>query len=186
MNTTFQQALLRSWLIFVIVSLIAGVAMLIADGDHPLESDDPYLVGFLIGGIAAAIMFVSSLSGGPANRTANYWFFGILAAWCVALLVAEAMNDGEGDGLMAMMAVASLIMGAAGWYLVGIIAKIRYPRSAVLIVTCLGITMLALYGSVYYRHAQRRQEMMQFHRNESRLLSSTSISACPALQSRRD
>jgi hypothetical protein len=173
MNTLFPQALLRSWLIFVIVSLIAGVAMLIADGDHPLESDDPYLVGFLISGIAAAIMFVSSLSGGPANRTANLWFFGILAAWFVALVVAEALNDGEGDGLMAMMAVASLIMGTAGWYLVGLVAKIHYPRNAVIILSCLGITIISLYGFVYYKHAQRRQEMMLHQVAEPRSISDT-------------
>jgi hypothetical protein len=159
MYAALKDALIRSWLIFVITAIIAGIAIMIAEGDNPLDSDDPYLAGFLIGGTAAAVMFLSTLFGGTSNRAANYWFSAILLLWCAFLLIVEMLNDGEGDGITGMIAAASFVIGSVGWILVGALAKIHYPKPAVIILTIAGIGLFALYGLACLKMTQRRQEM---------------------------
>ena len=90
----------RTWLAFCGAAILSGTAMCLVDGDHPLRSDDPYLVGMLFGGLAAFLAAVSAiaeiwLGEGRRNHIA---LLIVCALWCCCWTATEFFAI-EGQGL---------------------------------------------------------------------------------------
>ena len=79
-------ALVRAWVAFVIIAVLAGVAFTI-DGDDPLRSDDPYVLGYACGVFAAAMALVYTAAERmcKSRRSASACYFALLGLWCLFL-----------------------------------------------------------------------------------------------------
>lgn len=147
---------MRAWLAFSALGSLGFAAFLYMDGDHPLQSDDPYIAGFTFGGIAAGLAIVYTVAETIAKRVGRMQIRDVgyaapLAAW-ILLLWAGSCAGGEGAEIGAYAAVASLIIGVLTYPL----CRFRMPQALTVIVACLGVVLVAMYCVVYHRMAARR------------------------------
>ncbi len=92
----FVASLRRAWLGFAGLTLFGFVAFLIIDRDNLLRSDDAYLVGFLLGGIAAGMSLVYSIAescarvaGGPHSVSGSLSAYGQFSSWQRRILLVK-------------------------------------------------------------------------------------------------
>lgn len=143
-------SLWRAWLGFAGLTVLGFVAFLIFDHDNPLHSDDPYLVGFILGGIAAGISLVYSLA---EKAFGNRWWatlcYGmVIGLWAILATMATA-NSPEGKEIGMVVGGASLVVGAIAWPLIAF----RIPRSLAAILTISALAAMVMYGVVAVRLA---------------------------------
>ncbi|KKL27634.1 hypothetical protein LCGC14_2383170, partial [marine sediment metagenome] len=121
MLTMLKQLLLsglsRAWVAFVIVAFVAGAAFLAFDRDNPLESDDPYVVGFTCGAIGAAMAAMYTIIEAVAKRQVVVLttYFALLLGWCAFLVVQSILGRAAGGhhhGMYTYAAIASFLIGA--------------------------------------------------------------------------
>ena len=138
-------SLLRSWLGFSAVTVLAWAAFLDIDRDNPLRSDDPYIVGFFCGGFAAAMGIVYSIAEKAcATRVrASILYAAVVVLWTM-LFVALSAQAKEGAELGRFLAFAHLVSGIVSWPLFAY----RIPRSMVAAISAGGLAILIMYGIV--------------------------------------
>ncbi len=146
---------LRAWVAFSALAIVGFAVFLRIDGDDPLESDDPYLLGFVFGGIAAGSAGVYTVAEGIARRAGRLWlrdliYGAVLAAWCLFLWIGSR-GGGEGAGILAYAVVASLIVGV----LVYPLCRFRLPWLLIAVLSCASAGLLVMYCVVCERMAQR-------------------------------
>ena len=140
----------RASLAFVVVAYVFGSLFVGVDGDDPLRSDDPYIVGFFCGAVASAMaLLYTFVERFVANRdTVSAICFGILSAWCGSLLIARFVDPyGEGAGHLLFFAIASFHSGVIGWLL----SRWRVPNRLAWVIGAAGIVMACLYITVAVR-----------------------------------
>jgi hypothetical protein len=146
---------LRSWLVFSALAVLGFVVFLFLDGDNPLQSDDPYLVGFFFGTVAACFAILFTVMESIAQRVRRITvrdlvYSVVLAGWCL-LLLAGSRGGGEGEGILVFSASASFVSGLLTYPL----CRYNPPRVVVIVVSCMGVLLFAMYGVVCVRMAQR-------------------------------
>ncbi len=145
----------RVYVAFSFIAVIAGLAAAWADGDHLLKSDDPYLIGLILGGVAAALaaiyLGVKRLSSPPASKhAANIVYFGGLLLW-TAFWLATDHNAAEGKGIGLAIAIASAATGIVIWPL----CRFQLPKFAARVIGLLGAAFICGYAYVAFQMAQR-------------------------------
>ena len=145
----------RVYVAFSLVAVGAGLAAAWAGGDHLLQSDDPYLVGFFLGGVAAALTAVYlGLKRFPApsasKHAAEVVYFGGLFLWAIFWLVVD-YNAVEGKGIGMLIAVASVATGIVVWPL----CRFQLPTVAARAIGLLGAAFVGGYAFVAFQMAQR-------------------------------
>lgn len=145
----------RIYVAFSLIAVSTGLLAAWADGDHLLQSDDPYLIGFILGGVAAALAAIylafSRFSLPPApTRTANIVYFGGLFVW-TAFWLATDYNAIEGKGIGLAIAGASAVTGIIIWP----ICRFGLPKVAARTIGLLGAIFIAGYVHVAIQIAQR-------------------------------
>jgi hypothetical protein len=143
-------SLRRAWLGIVGLTVFGFVAYLIIDRDNLLRSDDPYLVGFLLGGIAAGMSLVYSIA--ERLRASRWWATFchglVLCLWAI-LVLATSNNSSEAEEMGRVVAGASVVGGAISWPLIAF----RIPRNLLVILTAGALTILVMYVVVAVRIA---------------------------------
>jgi len=148
-------SVLRAWLAFSALGVLGFVFFWFMDRDNPLRSDDPYVVGFAFGIVAACCAIVYTVTERIAQRVGRTQlrdsvYAILLAAWCL-LLWAGSRGGGEGSGVLAFSAAASLVIGLLTYPL----CRYKSPRVLVTIMSCTAVLLLAMYCVVCIRMAQR-------------------------------
>jgi hypothetical protein len=144
--------LVRGWLAFVVVACLGGGVAIVLDGDNPLQSDDPYLVGFICGLFAGAAALVYTLveKHCSSRGTALALYASLLLAWCAFLLALGRVFDGlEGAAFYPYASAASLLSGLFAW----ITFQWRPHWRSVAILSTLGAAMFVMYGIAISRMA---------------------------------
>lgn len=135
-------AVARAWLAFCLLSFLFALAFLLLDGDNPLRSDDPYIVGFLFGSIGACHTLVYSAAEWlkQGKRFKHVIWLLALALWC-ALLCLTWWSAAEGRGIILHILMGSLIVAAVEWPLL----RFGVPRTFYAITSIAGATLIGLY-----------------------------------------
>lgn len=145
----------RVYVAFSLIAVSTGLLAAWADGDHLLQSDDPYLIGLMLGGVAAALAAIYlafsrlSLTRAP-TFIANIVYFGGLFLW-TAFWLATDHNATEGKGIGLAIAVASAVTGIVVWPL----CRFELPKVAARAIGLLGVTFIGGYIYVAIQLAQR-------------------------------
>lgn len=138
----------RSWLAFCLMSFLFALVFLLIDGDNPLRSDDPYVVGFFFGCIGACLALLYSMveliKKGGWFKDAVY--FVCCGLWTVFLLLA-GRNAIEGRWLINYIMLGSLIAAAVEWPLL----RFRAPRVLYAIASIACAVLIGLYMFVAAR-----------------------------------
>jgi hypothetical protein len=145
----------RAYVAFSLVAVGTGMAAAWAGGDHLLHSDDPYLVGFFLGGVAATLTVIYlGLKWFPApsasKHAAEIVYFGGLLLWAVVWLAVD-YNAVEGKGIGMLIAVASAVTGITVWPL----CRFQLPTVAARVIGLLGAAFIGGYAYVAFQMAQR-------------------------------
>lgn len=145
----------RVYVAFSLIAVSTGLLAAWADGDHLLQSDDPYLIGFILGGVAAVLATIylafSQYSLPPVpTHTANTVYFGGLFLW-TAFWSATDYNATEGKGIGLAIAGASAVTGIVVWP----ICRFGLPKVAARTIGLLGAMFIAGYVYVAIQLAQR-------------------------------
>ena len=146
-------SLLRAWLVFSALAVLGFAVLLFIDRDDPLRSDAPYLVGFFVGAVGACWAIVYTAVENIAQQVGRMRLLVyaiVLAAWCL-LLWAGSRAGGEGGDLLNCAAIASLVIGLLTYCL----CRFSLPRVLVVIISCAGLLLLAMYCAVCVVMAQR-------------------------------
>jgi hypothetical protein len=140
--------LLRSAAVFGVVGLAGFLMYFAVDGDDPARSDDPYLVGMMLGFVAAAAAaFYTMLEVFVRRRVVvDLLYFGLLGLWAV-FVAASTWFSLEGQEMGLYVAGASLIAGTLGWPF----CRFRIPRTLAILATAGGVVMVAAYVVVALR-----------------------------------
>jgi hypothetical protein len=142
----------RAWLGFAGLTVFGFVASYAMEVENPLRSDDPYLMGFLMGGIAAGMSVVYSIA---EKVVGNRWWSSLCygAAVCLwaVFVVATSANSPEGEDIGKLIAIASLVIGALGWPLYAFCV----PRGLAVSLTVGALIALVMYVVVAVRMAMR-------------------------------
>lgn len=98
-------AIARVWLTFSLVAFGTALVASILDGDHLLRSDDPYIVGFLVGGACTLFSFTRLLAGVFGGTSAKQWiaYFVTLVVLSGCLIVWDLLElslEGSGLGIL--------------------------------------------------------------------------------------
>ncbi|WP_428304212.1 hypothetical protein [Lacipirellula sp.] len=144
----------RVYVAFSLVAVGAGLAAAWADGDHLLASDDPYIVGFLLGGVAGALtalhLALNKLqTRSDSTHLAQIIYFLVLFLWAAFWLAADCYAV-EGKGIGLMIALASGVTGVVVWLL----GRFPLPTMATRAIGLLGVSFIASYAYVAMRLAQ--------------------------------
>lgn len=139
---------------FALTAILTGLTAAWADGDHLLESDDPYLVGFLLGAVAAVqtalYLGLKRLQPRPTSkRLPETIYFSGLFVWAAFWLAVDCYAV-EGKGIGLMIAVASGVTGIVVWLL----CRFPLPPVATKVIGLLGVSFIGLYAYVAMRLAQ--------------------------------
>jgi hypothetical protein len=137
-------AIIRAWCAFSLLSFLFGCWFLLMDGDNLLRSDDPYLVGFLFGGVAAVLAIIYSLAEAvrPGGCFKDVVWLVACSLWCAALFLTWcSCNGGEGGEIALLVLTGSAITAAVEWPLL----RFRLPRRAIAVVSTVGVSMISLY-----------------------------------------
>ena len=142
---TLALGLLRAWLAFVIIATPIAIVAAALDGDNLLKSDDPYVLGFALGSIAAAMAGIYTVA--ERIRRNRAWiagcYFAVLTVWCAFLLAGSMLgSESEGAEILLYAAGASMFVGIAVWPLF----PRRASRKGVVVLSVAGLGMFALYG----------------------------------------
>ena len=138
-------ALLQGWVVFWIAALAAGVIALIVDHEKAFRSDDPFLLGLIVG-IVPGVM--ATIFTGLRQWTGKQWAAhgicaAMLLAWC-GLLFVGSLVPGEGSAVCGLAAAASAILGLLPWPLYAL----AYPKWLKFAVTTAGGVFLATWLAV--------------------------------------
>ena len=138
-------ALRRAWLAMCTLGTVGFLWFWIVDGDNPLRSDDPYLVGLIFGMFAAclAIIYTATESIGRRvgwRRFQDFAYPIVLAAWCL-FLWGNSLRGGEAAAVLSVACVASLIVGALTYP----VCRFDVPRRLAVTVSCIAVVLLAMY-----------------------------------------
>jgi hypothetical protein len=145
--------LVRAWVAFVIIGVLAGIAVLALDGDDPLRSDDPYVAGFACGVFAAvmALVFTVAERVCKSRWSASAWYFALLGLWCLFLFwCAWEFAGTEGAKAYPYVAGGSVIIGVISWPL---FFWRRLPLAVVLAASLIGLIAFAMFAIVVVRRA---------------------------------
>lgn len=154
-RATFRQLarilITRAWLAFSVLAIVGFTVFLFIDRDDPLRSDDPYLVGFIFGMVAAGLAAVYTAIEIFAQRLnlrhlSGFTYSVVLAGWC-ALMWALSRRGGEGAELFVYFAVASLGIGLLTYPL----CRFRIPRTFAVIISGMGGLIVIMYCFVSLR-----------------------------------
>jgi hypothetical protein len=145
----------RAYVAFSLVAVGTGLAAAWAGGDHLLHSDDPYLVGFFLGGVAATLTAIYlGLKWFPApsasKHAADVVYFGGLLLWAAFWLVVD-YNAVEGQGIGMLIAITSVAAGIVTWPL----CRFQLPPFAARAIGLLGAFFIGGYAYVAIQLAQR-------------------------------
>jgi len=144
----------RAYVAFSLVAVGAGLAAAWAGSDHLLHSDDPYLVGFFLGGVAATLTAIYlGLKNFPAPSASKHGaeiiYFGGLLLWA-AFWLAVDYNAVEGKGIGMLIAIASAAIGIVVWPL----CRFQLPKAAARAIGLLGAAFISCYAYVAIQMAQ--------------------------------
>ena len=145
---------LRAWLASSAFAILGFAVNWFIDGDDPLQSDDPYIVGFVFAIVAACFAIVYTVTETIAQRVSRIqsrgFLYGILlVAWCL-LLLAGSCRGGEAAPALEFAAAASLVIGLLTYPL----CRYRWPGALVAIMSCMGVLLIVMYCVVWIRRAQ--------------------------------
>lgn len=145
-------SLRRVWVAFAGLTVFGFAASYGIEVENPLRSDDPYVIGFACGTLAAGMSVVYSIAeklcGGRWWATLCY---GVAVCLWSAFLVAMTANSNEGKQVGQLIAVASLVVGAIGWPLFAF----HIPRQPAKMLTVGALIALGMYAVVAVRMAMR-------------------------------
>ena len=134
-------AVARAWLAFCLLSFLFALAFLLIDGNNPLRSDDPYIVGFLFGSIGACHTLVYSAA--ELIKKDGYFkdviWLVACGLWC-ALLYLTWWSAVEGRGIILYILVGSLIVAAVEWPLL----RFGVPRVVFVATSIIGAALIVL------------------------------------------
>jgi hypothetical protein len=149
---SFGRILLRSGAGFGLAGAAGFALYLLLDGDNPLRSDDPYLVGFLLGAVGAASAAIYTLFETFVRRPiiVDFVHFGLLGLWALMLLVSELFVI-EGQGYPTYFAAGSVFAGTIAWPP----CRFRIPTWFAVGASLLGIAMAVTYFVVASRLGAR-------------------------------
>ncbi|MBN1393492.1 MAG: hypothetical protein JW959_00475 [Pirellulales bacterium] len=142
LKTAVISSAAHAWLVYCSASFLFALAFLILDGDNPLQSDDPYIVGFTFGVIGAChSLFYSMVEAFTrGNRPKHVIWFIAMVLWCAFLCLAW-WNALEGQGMILSILFGSLIVAAIEWPLL----YFRTSRAAYITASVIGVTQIGLY-----------------------------------------
>ena len=108
----FRNAIARVWSAFAITAVVIGLFDAWWGHDHLLRSDDPYLVGFACGVLAAGMGLAYSIADWLVQKplVACAWCYASLAGW-VAFLLILSLEGGEGGPYLELIAEVSAVTG---------------------------------------------------------------------------
>ncbi|MEX0715072.1 MAG: hypothetical protein WD066_00725 [Planctomycetaceae bacterium] len=149
-RTLIVASLRRAWLGFTATFILGGAAFILIDGDDPLRSDDPYVVGFATGAFAAVMGVAYSIAESVCG---NRWrtslaYFALVGAWTVFFIAATARAN-EGAEMGRFLAIAHASSAVVCWPLFAF----RLPKAAVAAISVAGAAALAMYAIVAARMA---------------------------------
>lgn len=138
--------LFRAWLAYSLLGILGTVFFIIIDHDHPLKSDDPWIVGCIFGGIAACATVPYTATelfrkDGPVKHAV---YALALCVWCLLLWVGE-LQASEGAGILAFFSWASLIAGAITWPLL----RLKLPLTIWVGISLGGGLVFGMYVLMY-------------------------------------
>jgi hypothetical protein len=141
----------RAFTSFSLTATVAGLAAAWADGDHLLESDDPYIVGLLLGAVAAVqtalyLGLKRLLARSPSKHLAEIIYAVGLLLWAAFWLAADWYAV-EGKGIGLLIAVAGGATGIVVWPL----CRFQLPKVATATIALLGISFIACYAYIAVR-----------------------------------
>jgi hypothetical protein len=140
----------RVWLTFSLVAFAVAVVFALWDGDHPLHSDDPYVVGSLIGGVSAGASFLFAvpayLGRSPGRKPLAY--FGPLAAVALLPVAGELVAGGsEAGGLGIIIGGSIALFGLPAFF----IQWIKLTWLCIALLSLPGVFFLVGYAMVAVR-----------------------------------
>lgn len=121
--------------------------MCLVDGDHPLRSDDPYLVGLLFGGLAAFLSATIALADFwfEKRRGKSVAYLIVCGLWCSFWTAAEfTANEGQGVGF-SIMTLGLLVVAATWLYLRSFICRELCRWHPTRLVS----TLLSIFGGLF-------------------------------------
>lgn len=145
-----RRLIVRVWLAFSALTIVGFAIFWLMVGSDPL-TDNPYIVGFIFGMVAAGLAAVYTVIERFAQRLnrrhlSGFTYAVVLAGWC-ALLWALSRRGGEGAELFAYSAVASLGIGLLTYLL----CRFRIPRTFAVIISGMGGLIVIMYCVVALR-----------------------------------
>jgi hypothetical protein len=150
----FGTALLRAVVAFSALAVHWAIVFVFIDGDNPLRSDDPYLVGFVCGAIAAVAATVYTIAEDVGKLThhrihRDLLYAGTVTGWCLSLWTVWAATRprGEGSELLRYLALASLVTGLLVWPL----CRFRLPIALIAAIVLAGVLLVMMYFLVVTR-----------------------------------
>jgi hypothetical protein len=144
LHVLLHLAIIRAWCAFSLLSFLFGCWFLLMDGDNLLRSDDPYVVGFLLGGVAAVLTIVYSLAEAvrPGGCFKEVVWLAACSLWCAVLFFAwRSCEGGEGAEIALFVLAGSAITAAVEWPSL----RFRLPRMAIAVTSTMSLVMIALY-----------------------------------------
>ena len=140
---------LRLWLAFSFGMILGILASTTIERPDLLSDDNAYIIGFLFGSIAAGFALIYSFAESHYGlaRLKNRIAGSALGVWCLMLAVGEFFTEGEGDGILMLSAIVSLLVGVLTWPF----CTFRIPVWIRLLISAAGIIVLLAYGYVYIR-----------------------------------
>ena len=112
--TRIGTAALRVWIAFSVSSFVVAVAACILDGDNPMRSDDPYLVGFIVATCTALFSLCWGIAiciGVSESKQCVVYFMPLVLLVGLLLISDFAFTPIEGRGLPTFFAIA-ITLGA--------------------------------------------------------------------------
>ncbi|MCD4726526.1 MAG: hypothetical protein K8R46_02620 [Pirellulales bacterium] len=134
----------RVWLVFCSLSFLFALLFLLISGCNPLRSDDPYLVGFLFGGIGICLALV--YSSAELIKKDGYFkdviWLVACGLWCAFLCLEWHCASSVGQEIMLYsLLIGSLITAAVEWPLL----RFGVPHTFYAITSIAGATLIVLF-----------------------------------------
>jgi hypothetical protein len=150
----FRIAAIRAWLTFCLISFLFAATPVVFQGLSPLQSDDPYLIGFLFGCVGICFSIVFSLA--ELARSHRYLkdaaFVAACALWCTFVWFSKPTPPPPQQfpdyyDLTPLFLLGCLATAAVEWPLL----RFRVPRAISVILSILGVATVVLYLLVAIR-----------------------------------
>ena len=130
----------RTWIAFSVSSFTFAVLFAIFDGDNPLRSDDPYILGLIAAAFTAGFscFLATAYCLGLSSVVQRMAYFIPLSLIAAALIVFDfASPSPEGQGIPTMLAIVIAISGC-----------LAYPLHS-LKLTPVSVTLASIPGLVF-------------------------------------